>query len=60
MPNPKGSDPASGASSGKTIQPRMPIGAAASTQIPSIFAREYCSVRPAAGALRADALIFSS
>src|SRR5215204_1010893 len=43
-PDPKGSDSKSGASSGKAIQPRMPIGAAASAQIPRIFAREYCSL----------------
>src|SRR3712207_971462 len=44
-PDPKGSDSKSGATSGKTSQPRMPIGTAASAQIPRIFAREYCSVR---------------
>src|SRR3712207_6149489 len=44
-PNARGSDSKSGASSGKTIQPRMPIGTVASAQTPRIFAREYCSVR---------------
>jgi hypothetical protein len=44
-PAPRGSDPASGASSGKTIQLRTPIGTVASAQIPRIFAREYCSLR---------------
>ena len=43
-PNSRGSDPASGASSGNAIQLRMPIGTAASAQIPKIFAREYCSL----------------
>src|SRR5215204_2129858 len=43
-PNARGSESKSSASSGKTIQPRMPIGAAASAQIPRILAREYCSL----------------
>jgi hypothetical protein len=43
-PDPRGSDPKSGATSGMTIQLRMPIGAAASAQIPRILAREYCSL----------------
>jgi hypothetical protein len=43
-PNARGSDSKSGASSGKAIQPRMPIGRAASAQMPTILAREYCSV----------------
>src|SRR5215207_9590409 len=43
-PDPRGSASKSGASSGKMIQPRTPIGAAASAQIPRIFAREYCSL----------------
>src|SRR5215207_1685144 len=43
-PDPRGSASKSGASSGKMIQPRTPIGAAASAQIPRILAREYCSL----------------
>src|SRR5215217_3016967 len=43
-PNARGSESKSSASSGKTIQLRMPIGAAASAQIPRIFAGEYCSL----------------
>jgi hypothetical protein len=43
-PNSRGSDSKSGASSGKAIQPRMPIGIAASAQMPTILAREYCSL----------------
>jgi hypothetical protein len=50
-PAPNGSDPKSGATSGKTIHPRMPIGTAASAQIPRIFAREYCSLRKSPDAL---------
>src|SRR5215211_620888 len=42
-PDPRGSEPESGASRGKAIQPRTPIGTVASAQIPRIFAREYCS-----------------
>src|ERR687895_57089 len=43
-PNARGSESKSSASSGKTIQLRMPIGAAARAQIPRIFASEYCSL----------------
>src|SRR5215208_3838525 len=45
-PNSRGSDSKSGATSGKAIQPRIPIGIAASAQMPSILAREYCSLGP--------------
>src|SRR3712207_5516940 len=43
-PNARGSVSKSGASSGETIQPRMPIGTVASAQTPRILAREYCSL----------------
>ena len=58
-PDPRGSDPKSGATSGMTIQLRMPIGTTASAQMPRIFASEYCSLRRTLpGTLCAYALIF--
>ena len=48
------------ATKGATIQASAAIGSAAAAQMPKIFAREYCSLRPPApGTLCAYALIFS-